>query len=453
LRYTPHTASDRAAMLAAIGVESVGELFAALPEGVRLHAPLDLPEAMDEMSLMRHLGALAGRNTDASRSVCFLGGGVYDHFVPSVVDALISRGEFATSYTPYQPEFSQGMLQAIHEFQSLICLLTGMDLANASMYDGATAMAEAALMLVTATGRSEVVVSRAVHPHYRQVLRTYCEASDVLCVECPIEDGQTDPSAVSALLSDRTACVIVQTPNFFGCLEAVGVIAEAARSVGARSVVAVDPVSLGLLKPPGEFGVDVVVGEGQGLGAPMGFGGPLLGFFACSSEYLRRFPGRIVGLTHDTQGRRGFTMTLRTREQDIRREKATSNICTNEALVALAATVHLCALGPAGLREVADLCLQKAHYAAGRLMQIPGVTRAFGSPFFKEFALKVDTRKPVRDLCRALADRGFLAGYPLDERYPEYHDSLLVAVTERRTVSEIDAFAAAVQAEMPGSVR
>jgi glycine dehydrogenase subunit 1 len=437
-------------MLAAIGVKAVEELFADIPAQARLQTPLNLPKALTELDLVRHMDALASRNADPSAFVSFLGGGIYDHFVPAVVDAVTSRGEFATAYTPYQPELSQGMLQAIYEFQTLICALTGMDMANASMYDGATAMAEAALMLTSATGRTEVVVSRSVHPHYRQVLRTYCEAAGVTLIECPYVDGLTDAAALAQLVSDRTACVLVQYPNFFGCIEDLPALIAVAEKHGARSVVSADPVALALLKPPGEYGADVVVGEGQGIGLAMGFGGPLLGFFACKSEYQRRFPGRIVGMTHDSSGRRGFTMTLRTREQDIRREKATSNICTNEALMALAASVHLCALGPEGLREVADLCLQKAHYAHDRLTEVVGVRPAFRSPFFKEFVVSISTQRPVHDLCRALIPRGLLAGYSLGESYPELQDGLLIAVTERRTKAEIDLLVEAIREEMPG---
>lgn len=448
MSYTPHTDGDRDAMLAAIGIESPENLFDPLPASARLSGLLSLPERLDEISLVHHMRDLASRNAGASRLVSFLGAGLYDHFSPAVVDAVISRGEFATSYTPYQPELSQGMLQAIYEFQSLVCALTGMDMANASMYDGATAAAEAALMLVDAANRRQVVVARSVHPHYRQVLQTYCTAADVSLVECPYGDGVTDAQEFRSSVTDATACVVVQYPNFFGCLEDLSALLNHCQTVGARTVVVTDPVSLGLLKPPGAYGADVVVGEGQGLGCPIAFGGPLLGFFAFKSEFQRRFPGRIVGMTQDGSGRRGFTMTLRTREQDIRRERATSNICTNEALVALAATVYLCSLGPRGLRQVADLCLQKAHYAADVLTKECSVKLAFGAPFFKEFALYVDTRTPVHDLCRALRGDGYLAGYPLGDAYPELHNALLVAVTEKRTREQIDGLAAAVVRHM-----
>ncbi len=450
MSYTPHTLEDRRSMLDAIGVGSVEDLFEDIPADARLRKPLELPLPLSEMDLVTHMRGLARKNMDDSQLVCFLGAGIYDHFVPAVVDAVISRGEFATSYTPYQPELSQGMLQSIYEFQSLVCALTGMEMANASMYDGATAMAEGALMLCAATGRDEVIVSRAVHPHYRQVMQTYCEASGIALREWGYADGRTDGDALAQAVSDRTACIALQQPNFFGCVEELDALTTIAQRHGIRIIVGTDPVSLGLLKPPGEFGVDVVVGEGQGLGVPMGFGGPLLGFFACKSEYQRRFPGRIVGLTHDAEGRRGFTMTLRTREQDIRRERATSNICTNEALVALAATVHLCALGPSGLRDAASLCVQKAHYAHDRMTGLSMMRSSFGAPFFKEFYVAVDTRRHVRDLCRSLVRRGFLAGYPLDEHYPELPNHLLVAVTERRTRDEIDALVEALDAELTG---
>jgi len=448
--YVPHTDGDRVAMLRAIGVERIADLFAQLPPEVLLRRPLSLPEALDEPALIRHLRELSRRNTSGEEAVSFLGAGIYDHFVPAVVGALVSRGEFLTAYTPYQPEMSQGMLQAMYEFQSLICALTGMDIANASMYDAATAMAEACLMLVEATGRRRVAVSRAVHPHYREVLRTYFCAADVEYCEAPCADGRTATDPLTQALEAPTACVAVQNPNFLGVVEDLPALRQCAAEAGARAIVAVDPVSLGLLKPPGAVGFDVVVGEGQALGSPTAFGGPLLGFFACRSEFQRKFPGRIVGRTQDAAGRRGFTMTLRTREQDIRREKATSNICTNEALLALAASIDLCALGPSGLRGLAELSLQKAHYARDVLCAVPGVAQVFGHPFLKEFVIRLDTRRSVHDVSRALLGAGILAGYPLGEAYPELHDALLVCVTEKRTKAEVDQYAQALRVAMEG---
>ena len=306
--YISNTAQDRAEMLAVIGVDSLESLFAPLPEAIRFRGDLNIPSALDEYSLVRHLQSLASQNADLESHLCFLGAGIYDHFRPSVVSALISRGEFSTAYTPYQPEVSQGMLQAIYEYQTLICALTGMDISNASMYDAATGLAEAALMACSVTGRREVVVASTVHPHYRQVLATYLKATGYQLVEVPLQGEGTD--TLRSVVSSDTACVLFQHPNFFGSLEAVDALVEITHSVGALAVACVDPISLGLLKPPGEYDVDIVVGEGQSLGNAMGFGGPLLGFFACKQQFVRSFPGRIVGATTDQQGRRGYTMTL-----------------------------------------------------------------------------------------------------------------------------------------------
>ncbi|MCC6728237.1 MAG: aminomethyl-transferring glycine dehydrogenase subunit GcvPA [Chthonomonadales bacterium] len=438
MTYVPHTPADRVAMLEAIGARSIADLFGSIPAEARMDGALDLPDSLDEAALLRHLTRMAGRNDDLDRYACFLGAGVYDHFGPSVVDALASRGEFLTAYTPYQPEMSQGMLQAIYEYQSLVCRLTGMELANASMYDGATALAEAALMAVDVTGRDTVVASSAIHPHYRRVVRTYIRTSGFQYREAPHRDGALDTAALGSVLDGGTACLLTQYPSFFGCVHDLAAAQSAAAAAGALSVVCADPVALGLLKPPGEFGVDVVVGEGQALGCPMAFGGPLLGFFACKLAYQRRFPGRIVGATRDLAGRRAYTMTLRTREQDIRRERATSNICTNEALLALAATIYLCAVGRNGLREVADRCVQKAHYAADRLCALPGVSLAFERPFFKEFALRLPPGTQVAALNRRLRESGVIGGYDLGLAYPELAGHALLCVTENRTREEID---------------
>ncbi len=441
--YISNTDSDRAEMLETIGIRSFDALLAPIPEAIRLKGNLDVPPALDEAGVVRHLQALAARNVDLESHLCFLGAGIYDHFRPSVVGALASRGEFATSYTPYQPELSQGMLQAIYEYQSLICALTGMDLSNASMYDGATGLAEAALMAVALTDRSEVVVSRAVHPHYRQVIATYLASAGFCFVEAPATGTEGDLQALQQLLSDRTAAVIFQHPNFFGCLEEPSAFVEAAHQTGALAVASVDPISLGLLKPPGAYDVDIVVGEGQPLGNAMGFGGPLLGFFACKQQFARSFPGRIVGATTDKEGRRGYVMTLRTREQDIRRERATSNICTNEALLALAATIYLCELGKEGLRQVADLCLQKAHYARNRLTELPGVSALFPErPFFKEFAVRLPVAP--EEVNRHLLAHQIVGGLPLGPYYPDLADAMLLCVTETKTKDDIDRLVSAV---------
>jgi len=438
LTYISNTDAERKEMLAAIGVSSFSDLLAPIPENIRLRGDLNVPQALDEPGLVRHLQTLAARNLDMESHLSFLGAGIYDHFRPSVVSALVSRGEFATSYTPYQPELSQGMLQAMYEYQTMICALTGMDLSNASMYDGATGLAEAALMAIQIRERPEVVVSGAVHPHYRQVLATYLASTGHKLVETPYGDREALRRAASA----QTACVIVQQPDFFGCLEDVGGMVEAAHRAGALAIIAVDPIALGLLKPPGELDVDIVVGEGQSLGNAPGYGGPLLGFFACKKNFARSFPGRIVGATTDIDGRRAYTMTLRTREQDIRREKATSNICTNEALLALAATVYLSEVGKEGLRQIADLCLQKAHYARQQLTQLPGVTARFAErPFFKEFVVRLPVA-PEAVNRRLLQDR-LIGGLPLGPYYSELRDSMLVCVTETKTKDDIDRFVTA----------
>ncbi|RKO66641.1 aminomethyl-transferring glycine dehydrogenase subunit GcvPA [Desulfofundulus salinus] len=443
MRYIPNTPADRQKMLADIGVGSVEELFADIPEQVRLKRELDLPDALSEPELVRHMEKLAGKNGDTGRYTCFLGGGYYDHYIPAVVPALLARSEFYTAYTPYQAEISQGTLAAIYEFQTMICELTGMDVANASMYDGATALAEAAAVATGATGRHRVVVARTVHPEYRQVLNTYLEPRGVELVELPFAGGITVTDNLDQYIDRQTAAVLVQQPNFFGCLEDVHSLEQAARGAGALFIVSADPISLGLLKPPGEYGADIVVGEGQSLGLPLSFGGPGFGYFAAREKFLRRIPGRVVGATTDVHGRRGFVLTLQAREQHIRREKATSNICSNQALCALAATIYLSAMGPAGLRRVAGLCAQKAAYAKKRLAGVKGITVAFTAPSFKEFVLK--SEYPVTGVQEVLLRRGLVAGPDLGCFYPELSNHLLVAVTEKRTKEEIDRLAEALE--------
>ena len=435
-RYLPHTDQDRQVMLEALGLRSVGELFADIPDAVRFRGELDLPPAMSELELMRHLADLTRGNGNVDEYTCFRGAGAYDHFIPSAVKHITGRAEFYTAYTPYQPEVSQAVLQSIFEYQTLICELTGMDVANASMYDGATAVAEAALISSYAlSGRRRVVVSSALHPEYRETLRTYGRGPKLEVVEVPYEEGVTPVDRLRRMVDEETACVIAQQPNFFGCIEDMAALGEAARASGAHFVACVDPVSLGIMKPPGEYGADFVVGEGQGLGVPLGFGGPHLGFFAATSRLIRRMPGRIAGVTVDAEGRRGLVLTLQTREQHIRREKATSNICSNEALCALAATVHLCLLGKQGIREVAEQSLKKAHYAQRGLAEA-GYRPRFAAPFFKEFAVRspVAVERVNQDL---LADK-IVGGAELGRWYPELADSLLIAVTEKRTRQEID---------------
>lgn len=443
MRYIPNTDADRQAMLRRIGMPDTDALFADVPPEVRLRRPLDLPPALAEMDLLRHLGELANKTTSTDQATCFLGAGAYDHYSPVLVDALIQRGEFLTAYTPYQPEISQGTLQAIYEFQSLICELTGLDIANASLYDGASACAEAAVMAVTATDRARVLLSRAMHPDYRAVVRTYLAGQSVEVVDVPEKDGVTDLAALGDLVTDATAGVLIQHPNFFGNLEPVREIEKVAHGKGGLFVVAADPISLGILEAPGRYGADIAVGEGQPLGVPISYGGPYVGFLAARSALQRRMPGRIVGATRDVKGRRAFVLTLQTREQHIRREKATSNICTNQALIATAATIYMTVVGKHGLVETARQALAKSAYLHQRVARLGRYGPAFKQPFWREFAIRFDG--PVDRVIDQLAERNILAGYPLARDYPEYKDCFLVAVTEKRTRTEIDHFVAQLE--------
>jgi glycine dehydrogenase subunit 1 len=437
LSYLLNTPADQEAMLQAIGVKSLDELFQTIPQAYRLGRPLQVPPGLSEIELTDHLRALSARNLSADDRVCFLGGGSYDHFIPAVVDAVAGRSEFYTAYTPYQAEASQGSLQAFFEYQTLICQLTGMDVANASLYEGGTAVTEAALMAISVTQRhGQVLVADSVHPEYRQVLSTYLTNLESKLVTLPAPDGTLDPDTVRQALTDQTSCLIVQHPNFFGALERVQELARITQERGALFVVSVDPISLGLLARPGDYGADIVVAEGQALGTPMQYGGPYLGILACKEPFVRKMPGRLVGQTVDRQGRRCWVLTLQTREQHIRREKATSNICTNQGLLALRATVYLAALGPQGLRETAELCTRKAHYAAQELARVPGVRLRFDRPFFREFAIQVRGDAP-KLLSRLLA-AGYHAGLHLGRWYPALADTISIAVTERRTRGEID---------------
>lgn len=445
MSFAPHTEQDIRSMLATIGVEQVEDLFKDIPEDIRLTHPLNVPEALDELSVRRHMLELSKKNLSLDNLVCFLGAGIYDHFSPSVVDAMVSRGEFLTAYTPYQPELSQGMLQALYEYQSLICGLTGMDMSNASMYDGSTAMAEAALTAIAATGRHTVLVSSLVHPNYRHVMRTYLNSAGYNLLEVSSSSGVTDLDEIENQLNQDCACFIVQSPNFLGQLEYTQQATELAHKKGALMIVVVDPISLALLKPPGEYAVDFVVGEGQSLGISMSLGGPLLGIFACKMEHQRRFPGRIVGVAQDNNGRLGYTMTLRTREQDIRREKATSNICTNESLLAVAAAVYMTAMGKHGLRQVAESCVQKSHYAAERLSELPGVKLPLKGRYFKEFVIRLPEYIPPQRLNEILIHDGILGGYDLGRSYLEWKGCMLLCVTEKRSKTDIDHLVASVK--------
>jgi glycine dehydrogenase subunit 1 len=444
MRYISNTPAQQKEMLARIGAASVEALLANVPAKARLSRPLALPAAMAEGDLVRHLRRMSAKNASADDFACFLGAGAYDHAIPSPINHLISRGEFFTAYTPYQPEASQGTLRSIFEYQTMMAELTGMDVANASIYDGASSLAEGVLMAHAVTGRAETAWSRGVNPLYQQVVETYCEGPDFRLKAARLGDGVTDLDALRKAVTERTAAVVVQYPNFFGCLEDLRAVAEIAHAKGALLVVAADPVNLGFLTPPGALGADIVVGEGQGLGVPMSFGGPNLGVFAAKAELVRRMPGRLVGATVDKDGKRGYVLTLQTREQHIRREKATSNICTNVALCALMATIYVSILGKVGLRKVGELTTAKAHYAAERFAAVPGVSLRFSAPFFKEFALTLP-KAPDRVVKRLLKDR-ILAGVPLKTFDRAEKSTLLVAVTERRTKDEIDAYAAALAA-------
>ncbi len=440
--YIPHSEADRQAMLEAIGARSIEELFKDVPEGVRFPA-LKLPPAASEMEIRWELEALAGANFTVADGPCFLGAGAYHHFVPAVVDAVLRRGEFYTAYTPYQPEVSQGTLQAIWEYQSMICELTGMEVSNASHYDGATATAEAVITAINVQRkRRKVVISPRVHPEYRAVVRTYTQGMGLEIVGDERLDA--DLPQVLAHLDGETACLIVQSPNFFGQIEELSAAAEAAHAQKALLVVVADPIALGLLKPPGAFGADIVVGEGQGLGVGLNYGGPYLGFFATRMEHVRKMAGRLVGQTVDVEGKRGFVLTLSAREQHIRREKATSNICTNQGLVALAAAVYMAALGRCGMRQVAELCYHRAHYAADQIDGLDGYTVLRDRPFFKEFIVRCP--RPVAEINEELLDGwGIIGGYDLGRDYTHLQDHMLLCVTEMNPREEIDMLVEALE--------
>jgi len=434
--YLSLTPADRDAMLAAIGVDSIEELFRDIPPGVRFAGDLDLEAPLTEPELQRHLAELAARNVDSTRELSFLGAGVYDHYVPAIADAVLQRGEFLTAYTPYQPEMSQGVLQAIFEYQTVICELTGMDVSNASGYDGTTVAADACFVAKHATGRSKIVVTEATNPQVRQVVKTYAPGFGLEVVEVPHDGGATDPDVLAAAANDAAA-VIFQQPNFFGVLEPAPELASAANDAGALAVAHVDPMSLGVLEAPGNYGCALAIGEGQGTGNYPAFGGPHYGFLAARQALIRRMPGRIIGETTDLDGQRGYVLTLQTREQHIRREKATSNITTNQTLLALQGLVTLSWLGPQGLRDVGETCMGLAAYARERLgLDVVFPERAT----FKEFAVRVG--RSARNVVRDARARGVHPGYALGRDYPAMDDALLICVTEKRTPAEIDRLAA-----------
>jgi len=425
-------------MLEKIGINSVEELFSSIPEPIKLKKPLDLPEPLSELEVYRFLSDVSKKNTSLDNVVSFLGGGYYDHFIPAVVDYLASRGEFYTAYTPYEPEASQGTLEATFEYQTLICELTGMDISNASHYDGATATAEAVIMSLHKTKRKIVVISQTVNPITRDVIKTYLQNLDVKIFELPYCEGAISLREFNKLHLEDVSCVVTQNPNFFGIVEDLSEIFSLAKQKGVVSIVSVDIISLALLKPPSEYGADIVTGEGQPLGIELYFGGPGLGIMAAKNEFLRLMPGRIVGETTNKNGKRGFVLTIQSREQHIRREKATSNICSNEALMALRATIYLCALGKNGLAEVAKICLQKSHYLADKLTEFQNVKLPFTSPFFREFVVRFP--KDVKEINKNLLKKGFFGGIDVGNFYPELKNHVLICATEKITKKNIDDF-------------
>ncbi|MBT2698296.1 MAG: aminomethyl-transferring glycine dehydrogenase subunit GcvPA [Bacillus sp. (in: firmicutes)] len=434
-RYLPMTEQDKKTMLEAIGVSSIDELFSDIPEKVRFKGEYNIKAAKSETALMKELFKMASRNADLKRNVSFIGAGVYDHYMPVIVDHVISRSEFYTAYTPYQPEISQGELQAIFEFQTMICELTGMDVANSSMYDGGTALAEAAMLSAGHTKRKTIVVSSAVHPESRDVLKTYAKGQYLNVIEVPVKDGVTDLDALKGLVNEDVAAVIVQYPNFFGRVEPLKELEEIIHANKSMFVVSSNPLSLGVLTPPGKFGADIVIGDAQPFGIPTAFGGPHCGYFAVTTKLMRKVPGRLVGQTTDDQGRRGFVLTLQAREQHIRRDKATSNICSNQALNALAASVAMTALGKKGVREMAAANLQKAHYAKNAFKEA-GFEVVYDGHSFNEFVVKLT--KPVKEINQNLLQKGIIGGYDLGRDYSELANHMLIAVTEQRSKEEID---------------
>ncbi len=443
-RYLPNTDQDKRDMLDALGIQSVDELFADIPEEVRFKGELKISEALSEPDLVKYFQGLSNKNVNFSTHVNFLGAGVYQHYIPSVVNHMLLRGEFFTAYTPYQPEISQGELQAIFEFQTMVCELTGMEVANSSMYDGATSLAEAAMMAAGHTGKKRVITSRTVHPEARGVLKTYAYGQGVDLLEVGYNsEGVTDLAALEAMIDENTAAVVVQYPNFLGNVEDLTAIEKIVHGKGSLLIVSSNPLALGVLEAPGKLGADIVVGDMQPFGIPASFGGPHCGYFATSSKLMRKMPGRIVGQTKDENGKRGFVLTLQAREQHIRREKATSNICSNQALLALAASISLTALGKQGVQEMAMMNLQKAHYAK-QALKAKGLEVVFTSPFFNEFVVKLS--KPVAEVNKQLVERGIIGGYDLGIDYPELARHMLIAVTELRTKEEIDTLAQELEA-------
>ena len=435
MNFLPNTDKDRAEMLKTIGVKSTADLFSDIPDSLKFKGQMNLPAALSESELAGLMKGMAAKDAAANYAT-FIGAGAYDHHVPSVVHHVLARSEFYTAYTPYQPEVSQAVLQSIFEYQTMICELTGMDASNASMYDGPSAAAESVTIACGLTRRDKALVSRTIHPETRVVTKTYAAGHSIAVEEVPMENGVTSVAALEKMLSPEIGCLVIQQPNFLGNLEPVDEISAKVKAVGATLIVAVNPISLGLLRTPAEYGAEIVVGEGQVLGNPMGFGGPYLGLLAVKDKYLRRMPGRLVGETTDVRGQRGFVLTLSTREQHIRRERATSNICSNQALCALSAAVYMSWLGKQGVKDLAEHCVKKAHYLAGKISSLKGYSLAWNTPFFNEFAVKCPVAP--EKVVKSLLGKNILAGYPLGKDYPELKDYLLIAVTEKRTKKEMD---------------
>ncbi len=439
MQYLPLTPQDEKDILKRLGVSSFEELIDnIIPKNLQHSGSCGLPDAVSEHEVRNMLKGLAGDNSNSNDYISFLGAGVYDHYIPAIVDSLISRSEFYTAYTPYQAEVSQGTLQTIFEYQSVICELTGMDIANASMYDGGSALAEACHMANTIKKKCKIILSELIHPFYQRIVHTYVKECGLEIVTCPSKNGITDLDALKGLLDENTSCVCIQQPNFYGYLERMGDIEQLTHGKETLFISVVDPISLGIIAPPGDYNADIAVGEGQTIGIPQSFGGPLLGIFASKQEFVRFLPGRIVGETTDIEGKRGFVLTLQTREQHIRREKATSNICTNEALMALSALIYLCSLGKQGIIDVGNLCVSKSHYLHSRIKELKGIRPVFAQEFFKEFV--VETEKPADEVLNVLLERKIFGGVPLSMFSKEVKNRILVSVTEKRSKEEIDNF-------------
>ncbi len=452
MSYIGNTPEEQQEMLRAIGVESFEELLEMIPERLRVKGLLDIPEPVSEIEMKALASTFARQNRSTADTISFLGGGAYEHYIPTIVDFLISRSEFYTAYTPYQPEVSQGTLQAMYEYQSMIGELTGMDVSNASLYDGGSGLGEAALMAVRITNKGAVVVSETVNPTYREIIQTYCTSQDITVHVIPAQNGVTDQQALIDTLAENTAGVILQSPNYFGNIEPLAEFSGSIRELapGALFVVSTNPISLGILKSPSAADADVVVAEGQGLGNHLAFGGPYLGVYALKEKYVRKMPGRLIGATVDKDNERGFVLVMKTREQDIRRERATSNICTNQGLNALAATVYLSSLGRQGLRQVANLCTQKAHYLARELTALDQISLAYSQPFFNEFVLQLPV--PADQAIQHMLTENIFAGIDLSDKYTGQENRLLVAVTEKRTKEELDHYVMTMQEMVESAV-